>query len=306
MAAELIAPQDELSGLPLPLLIHERLPDDDPRYANMHHAHHPSTAPELQSLGGKALRNSRVQLVRASEHNIGDKSKGKLTYHDFYKASQLTDDEDEQYIRCLFACAGYIPERAIDLSSGEPELVTMSHAQRELMRLPAAPREVKRAELRRLARKATEAYWSLPNPTVNRAEYLRQTIDGFRERLVVQATFGFHHVSYSYQPMRDFFRAYVVKQDLQEHLQTIDEFLGTSNPEVRFNKGQWLLAKALEKAGEPMNEQYREAYRAGLLHPKMPSKPHVLTRYKLGQAQERVAVVAELEQSLRLRFELAA
>lgn len=126
MAAELITPMDELSGLPLPIAPGEEyLPADDPSVADWHHEYHPASHPDLKTVGGMALRNSRLQLVDLNYHNHSPKS-----YHRFYEGPEIPTDPHEQFRLCVLACAGYVPEQGIDLSSGEPQIVDLTPRQK--------------------------------------------------------------------------------------------------------------------------------------------------------------------------------
>lgn len=115
MAAELVTPVDELTGLPYPIAPNDRLwlPLDNPDVANEHHAFHPF--PEYTSVAEIALRNARIQIVPVEYHNLT-----RMAYHRFYKGPEKPTDEADIFRRVVYACAGYVPLDVIDLSSGEP------------------------------------------------------------------------------------------------------------------------------------------------------------------------------------------
>jgi hypothetical protein len=116
MAAELVTPTDEYTGLPLaiapkcePLLFN---PADD---ADYHHGWHPSNAPLFKTVAGLALRNSWMQYIEKDLHN-----EGPFRYHRFFAGPELPTKESDIYGRIVLACAGYVPDQVIDLSTEDP------------------------------------------------------------------------------------------------------------------------------------------------------------------------------------------
>jgi hypothetical protein len=146
MSAEHPTPTDEITGIPLSVAPpSERLPRDDPNIANWHHLWHPSTARQLQSLSGQALRSSRVQLLPVTDHNIGTE-----TYHHYYIGPPLPDEDDmdTQFKFCVLACAGYVPDRVIDLHSrNEPFTRTMTSAERTAFSVSPWPQKVQARDI---------------------------------------------------------------------------------------------------------------------------------------------------------------
>lgn len=307
MAAELITPTDTLTGIPLPILPQEWLPINDPARANQHHSWHPSTAPELLTPAGLALRHSRVQLVRATDHNMGDKTKGKLTYHDFYVGPKLPIEEAEIFRMCVLACAGYIPDRAIDLRNGSPVDVPMNERQMRILRKPAVPQQVYRSDKNKVRNRAAEAYSKLINPPLGKEDYTRQTVKDFVQRREAQAGFHFRHLTYSYEPLRDFFRKHALDQDLK-HIKDlrVEEFLLTKDQDRKMHLGRWLLAQAVEKTTDAMEQTYSELRNAGRLHPQMPAEARLLVLYKLGRREDRTQLVVEAEKTIKARLGLVA
>ena len=282
MAAEVITPVDEMTGMPLSVAppLHD-LSRHNPEIANWHHLYHPSTAPELQTLGGTALRNSRVQLLPVKQHNMG-----KYNYHTYYAGPPLPDanDEDTQFRLCVLACAGYLPKQVIDLNDSTPFKRLMTSDELEFFRHPPIPEKVTATELKRYLaiRELTEGGGS------SKREARRITTEGrvrFRERNATQAIFSDNNFRYAYAPIRDFFTDYALRQPLN-HIpdSLIDEFLYTEKVERRQFLGHLLLAEKSEVATESFELQYRQAHRIGQLHPMMPALPHNLVEYKLGNS----------------------
>ncbi|MCA9333007.1 hypothetical protein KDA00_03990 [Candidatus Saccharibacteria bacterium] len=121
--------------------------------------------------------------------------------------------------------------------------------------------------------------------------------------------FGYRYIKYRYEPIRDFFRHYVLKQKLgDEHIaeKFIDEFFFTKNHEKKRFLGHLLIAKAAEAASDQAGTKYRMLQRAGLMHPAMPSNPTVLVKHKLGNDTQRVDLIPTLEDSLRRHYQLEA
>ncbi|HET8708765.1 MAG TPA: hypothetical protein VFL85_00635 [Candidatus Saccharimonadales bacterium] len=133
MAAELPTFTDELTGLPLSIAPVEGVQiSTRSDKSNWHHHFHPSTSPVLvNTIGGRALRNSRVQRVDRNFHNYSP-----TAYHCFFKGPDIPEEEDEQFRMVVLACAGYIPEDGVDLSSGEPRRVRLSELQLQQLRQP--------------------------------------------------------------------------------------------------------------------------------------------------------------------------
>lgn len=309
MAAELSTPLDELTGIPLPILPQECIRSYSETY-NWHHAWHAESAPELQGLGGKALRHSRVQLVRATDHNDGDKTRGKLTYHDFYIGPELPTEEIDQFNKCVISAAGYVPDEGIDLRTGtEPTRVRMSQQQIEWLRKPAKARRMSTGDLSRLSRRSAEEYVTLASPSVSKAAYMEQAKTEFMERQKKQALMGLHHIRYQYQPMRDFFREMILKQDIRhvkQHELKVEEFLQTRYVERKMHLGRWLLAQAVDVSTDQVRQPYNMLRTAGSLHPLMPVDPSALVIFKLGDREQRTQMVVNHEKQLRTSLGLAA
>jgi hypothetical protein len=124
MAAEAITPVDQLTGLPLPILPPDvLLPKHRTDIADVHHHFHPRKDPLLQDAGGLAVRQSRVQLADYWDHHNG--------YHRYYHGPPLPLTEKEQFGVVIMACAGYIPDEAIDFAGVEPQIVPLRQDQRD-------------------------------------------------------------------------------------------------------------------------------------------------------------------------------
>lgn len=280
MAAELISPVDELTGMPLvvapPL---EELPRNDPRIANWHHIYHASTSPELQTLGGAALRNSRVELLPLKWHNTG-----RQNYHSYYIGPPLpaADDSDTQFRLCVLACAGYLPEKVIDLNSGEPVVRLMNEDELYYFRKSPLPERVSSFDIKRYMANTINA---LPEPvTIGVMRNLKkEAYEILTKRKITNAQYAYNNLRYAYEPIREFFKVYALSQPIDHiPLSTIDEFLHTDVIERRREIGHWLLAKQSEVATESFSGQYKQAFKAGLLHPLMPPRPDNLVKHKLG------------------------
>lgn len=117
MAAELVTPTDELTGLPLPIA-----PVNNPVSPDWHHHWHPRDSAVLKSGGGLALRQSRLQRMDYRTHHLG--------YHRTYEGPPLPLTPQEQFGAVIMSVAGYMPPEAIDFSAKEPRIVTLSEDQR--------------------------------------------------------------------------------------------------------------------------------------------------------------------------------
>lgn len=129
MAKQSLTPVDHLTNMPLPIAPHPRyLPLHNPDVADWHHHFHPRSDPHLQTVGGIALRNSRIQLVPREFHN-----EGPMRYHKFFEGPPIPESEALQFGMCVLACAGYIPKQAIDLSAGEPKIIRLKGMRRSVL-----------------------------------------------------------------------------------------------------------------------------------------------------------------------------
>jgi hypothetical protein len=287
VAAELETPTDELSGLPLPLLpTDEVLPIDQGDVANWHHHFHPKTHPVLlNTLGGRALRSARIQLVATTQHNYSENA-----YHRFYSGPPIPEDRGTQFGLCVLSCAGYVPEEAIDLSSGEPAKVRMSGEQIERLRMKP---EVQLPEPWQV-----EKYRKQRLPGASLEEAGRILVEKWR----LQADLSYRNLRYGYDPMKAFFTDVVLGQDLT-HLpeSIIDEFVETG----RMEPGMVLLGQAAVQAsetslhrGEKVSDLYRQIRDNGYLHEGMPPNAASLIKYKLGDLSSRTGLLPQLRQKL--------
>lgn len=269
MAAELIAPTDELTGLPYPIAPKcEPIPEGRPDIADIHHGFHKERDLAGMGLPGIALRNCWKQLVERDLHNEGPGS-----YHRFYDKTELPayieamhcsdkkkaevaihQFEAETFGRVVLACAGVIPRKVIDLSSGEP-----------------VERDMTCRELKFLC---------TPNP---------------------HDSFGYKYITYSYDPIREFLVDYVVRQDLRHLTQSrLDEFLETKDSHRKMILGKMLLknAAAVASDGDTLKEKYKILKREGRVHPAMPPDPQTLVTYKLNMNNKLHNLVWKLQTSI--------
>lgn len=283
MAAELPTPYDETTGMPLPILLPEDFrPDLEPESANWHHHFHPKTAPQLDSLGGRALRNARVQLVPAKLHNMSAES-----YHSMFKGPPLPEayQEDWQLRLCILAAAGYVPRQAIDVRGETPgRRVDLSDAQIDRYKTRAMPDEITTERLMKFYDKNDE------DMTLKQAF---RTLNVFNKR---KAQFTYHYLRYRYDPMRDFFRDYILSREIDIKPKIIERFLRTEDPQKRQGLGEMILWRLADQSTVDFRDQYRRLYEAGSLHPRTADRPDKLVVFKLGSFVQRVTdLIPELE-----------
>jgi hypothetical protein len=139
----IMTPTDELTGLPLPVLVNGAdytLPGSLPRRTNYHHHFHPQKSRELgfdeagnrlpktdpQRVEGLALRFSRGQQLPVWLHD---------RYHDIFQGPQLPEASRDKFTRVILACAGVVPVKALDLSEpGKYREVSLNSKQHEFIR----------------------------------------------------------------------------------------------------------------------------------------------------------------------------
>lgn len=110
MAAEILTPTCETTGLPLPIL------PSEPRIRgaflfnrpNYHHPHHPDSDPVLADSRGRALRGSRMIKTPYANH---------LFYHQTFVGPELPETDEEVFKTLVLNVAGVIPKEGIDISA---------------------------------------------------------------------------------------------------------------------------------------------------------------------------------------------
>jgi hypothetical protein len=83
---------------------------------------------KFTSLGGVALRQSRVLWTESRVHNIGNKS-----FHSRYNQLEGPTDETGQFTVSLLNMAGYLPISGVDLWSGVPVIRRISDGEKEIL-----------------------------------------------------------------------------------------------------------------------------------------------------------------------------
>jgi len=297
MAAELVTPIDEFSGMPLAILLHEAPPINNGTLGNRHHGFHPSDSEILTgSLGGQAVRSCLIQLVAVEHHNYGPKA-----YHNFLVGPPLPNTTASQFGTTIFGAAHYTSDEAIDMSSGEPVVRTMNRRQLELHRMEAEYIPPTQIETHRFHQR------QMPTaPLMNAAEILADK----RRR---QAGMAYRNFHYGYDRVRGFFGEVLLDQDLSDlprgAKKAKEDFLATGN----VTSGMLLLAVAAAKAveetefrGKSVAAMYTEARNTGHLHPGMPPSAASLVKNKIGNSTARRKLLPELRQRLQVIREHAA
>ncbi len=121
------APFEQETGMPLPILI-TSIPPGKCTDSNRHHAFYDRVNFEHGTEGSRAVRLSRVQTTPIYLHN---------RFHNFYKAGmEVPADEHEEFRLTILGYAGYVPEKAVDVSRSSPKEVHINRAQRRELRQP--------------------------------------------------------------------------------------------------------------------------------------------------------------------------
>ncbi len=114
--------------------------------------------------------------------------------------------------------------------------------------------------------------------------------------------FGRRYVRYSYEPIREFFRDYIVRQQVdEEHREIAEAFLRSDTKEDKRYLGHLLLAKSAEVVSKKVRKNYLLLQRAGLLQSLMPKSPQTLVKDKLGTVNQRESLIPRLEDELSRR-----
>lgn len=113
---KLLAPVDELTGVPLPIKPPLEVPPfGRPDLANWHHLYHPSNSKLLTTSSGLAIRHSRLQLLPVATHH-------NYYHHLFEQPSRLPRTNAQRFGQLIITMAGYIPSHAIDLHADDPTI----------------------------------------------------------------------------------------------------------------------------------------------------------------------------------------
>ena len=96
--------------------------------------------------------------------------------------------------------------------------------------------------------------------------------------------------------VRSFLINYTLEQDLSHiNESTIDEFLSTGDLERKRYLGHWLLSQAADRAAEPIDAMYRQAWKLGRIPPIKPAKPATVVQLGLGTVRHRDKLVTALQ-----------
>ncbi len=123
-----------LNGLPLPIIpggLLDRRHNFGEQYEtekkNYHHHFHPERSQVLlNSLGGKAVRVVRGQVIEKYLHD---------RYHKIFQGPEIIDDDDQFFRLVVMSIAGSVPPQAIDLSKpGEVNIVELTRKDKRYIR----------------------------------------------------------------------------------------------------------------------------------------------------------------------------
>lgn len=276
-------PVDELTGLPLPIAPTVDIDAALPHKINEHHHFYPRLGPVLRdTLGGRALRVSRIQRVGIEQHNFGENP-----FHTFFpEGPDVPTDPREQLGFCVLACAGYLPESVVDTSAGEPLIRDMKTWEFDRLRRPNSyvaplPIQVKRYRDRRF-------------PHMSLLDAKERLINSRKK----QAELTYRSIVYGFDPMKRFIAEQMLLQDFEEVRPNMrNSFLDRediSKGLAIIAIGTCLAAESASVNGRPLNEIYVELRKAGRIHPLMPPSPSTLIKNKLGHTQNRVDLLPRL------------
>lgn len=270
-------PIDDLTGVPLliapPIEDNEWLAAEGP---TEHHSYHPRLSPELTlSLGGRALRNSRMQLTTSPQHNFGQGC-----YHRYYDGPPLPDADDSaaQIRQVILNISGYLPHKIIDLSSGEPVIRDTKTEERQQLTSQAHDYSINHKELR--------AYCRLTGLPPNKA--WRQ----MNMRKQARASMAYATIRYSDTPIRDFFEDYLLRPEMIDiKKRTIKRYLSTKDAELLSYMGDSILSRAVQVATAPLLAEYQNMFSLGAINQNIGPKPAKIMKFHLGSHRRRRKVI---------------
>lgn len=116
----LATPKDELTGLPLPIVISEpKFKSANTSFSDYHHHFHPARDLLNGDDADMALRRSRGQNLPRWLHEH---------YHKYFAGPEFPETRQEIFATVVLACAGVVPRQAIDFtgSNGGPQIVEVT------------------------------------------------------------------------------------------------------------------------------------------------------------------------------------
>lgn len=115
MAAEILTPACEVTGLPLPILPNESRSSEtrfvnsqNNRGHNYHHLYHPDSDSMLADARGRALRGCRVMKTSFDAHTF---------YHQTFAGPELPTTDEEVFKHIVLSVAGVMPKNGIDITA---------------------------------------------------------------------------------------------------------------------------------------------------------------------------------------------
>lgn len=133
MAASLITPIEEVTGIPYPLYPSRELPPvpvgrarNIERIADWHHPFHPRQELIHGNLGDVAVRHCRIQWAEYNDHHH--------RYHGAFIGPALPEEPVDQFRTVVLAVAGYVPQQAIGFDSrSRPIIKEICDSERKML-----------------------------------------------------------------------------------------------------------------------------------------------------------------------------
>jgi hypothetical protein len=289
------APSDEETGAPLalvPYLGMDTLPTDD---TNTHHGIYPENHERLKSLGGKALRVSRLQVVPGWLHN-GD---SKTAFHTIYgDGIEIPETISEQAGLVAILAAGFIPELVVDTSKEEP-----------IVRIPTAEERAfltKTGQPTHISGKTIERFQRIVMPKLNESDVMERLTTWSR----LSADRRYRGIYYGANQVTEFLRSFVIEQDISAfNRKLMRKFIKYGEPDV----GMTLLGQAAVAASEeatvkgvPFRQVYRGLWLRGLVNVNMSYQPADYLVSRLGSPIGRALLMPLLRECLSNAQEMVA
>ncbi len=285
-------PVDLRTGMPIPIAPTVDVQSLPQGQINEHHHFYPRLSPVLTStLGGKALRVSRIQRVEISQHNFGDRF-----FHKYFpEGPEIPEDPRQQLGMCALASAGYLPEQIVDTADGKPLVRPMKYWEFNRLRRPGMYVQPQPFQVKRFRDKR--------RPGLTLIEAKAELVTS-RQR---QADMTYHTLLYGFDPIKKFIVQQVMSQDysvLSNELR--DRLLIDDDIEAGMcilAVGARLAAQNATVQGESLASVYSALYKEGRLHPRMPANAATLLKHKLGQLSHRIELLPQLKTQLILNEE---
>jgi hypothetical protein len=310
-----ITPVDPVTQRPYMLLQHEPLRVDDPDCANLHHGRHQLENYQLQDSlfpwdpnlkARKAERVATLQFVNPYDHNKIDPRTGRLNYHHYFYGTLPLATEKEIFEFIIPTIAGILPEYALDMRSGEPEVVVPTPAQLALMQTVRRPQPIHWKKREKIKAKAGNDYREIENPTTDEQTYVQERLQTYIDQSNASHGYPYQYFTFRSEEIRDFMQDYIFRQDINVADSEVAEFISERDADKKIFLGNKMLSRAVDAATLSIASVYEAAKRDGRLHQARPRTARGVVWSVLGRPDRNQLVPSQYAAALQEQYAVAA